>query len=202
MTTIRSVTPRPAALLLFITAVALVRVFNAAVPTALGNFSPLGAMALFSGACFAKRPMALLFSLTALLLSDMAIGALVFQGRYGILYSGWYWIYGIFALLVLLGGAIIRRITAGRVLLASVSAALLHWLLADWSVWLGGGLDLRTMQPLARNWEGLLQCYAQGFPFFKNFLLGTLAYSSLLFGIYAWLRVQKPYWITVRNMSV
>jgi hypothetical protein len=195
---IRSITPRPVVVLLFITTVAMVRVFNAAVPTAIGNFSPIGAMALFSGACFTRRYTALLVSLCTLLLSDMVIGGIVFNGRYGILYSGWYWIYGIFALVLLIGSLVINRITAGRVLLASILAALLHWVLADLSVWLGGGTDLRTMQPLARNMQGLLQCYVQGFPFFKNFLLGTLVYCSVMFGIYTWMTAKKPHWVAIK----
>jgi hypothetical protein len=192
------INPRLSALLLFIVAVALIRVFNATSWSPVGNYTPIGAMALFSGACFGKKWKAQFFSLAILLLSDLAISTLVFQGRYGIMYSGWYWIYGIFALIVLLGSTIIKRITVGRVLVAAIVGASSHWLLADLTVWLGGSTDLRTMQPLARNWQGLMQCYLQGFPFFKNFLMGTLLYSGLLFGLYAWMRAQYPSLVSVK----
>ncbi len=192
------INPRLSALLLFIVAVALVRVFNATAWSPVGSYTPIGAMGLFSGACFSKKWKALLFSLAVLLLSDLAISTLVFQGRYGIMYSGWYWIYGIFALIVLLGSSVIKRITVGRVLLAAVAAAGIHWLLADFTVWIGGGTDLRTMQPLARNWQGLMQCYVQGYPFFKNFLMGTLVYSGLLFGLFSWMKARYPSLIAVR----
>lgn len=195
------INPRLSALLLFIVAVAMVRVFNATAWSPWSHYTPIGAMGLFSGACFNKKWKALLFSLIILLLSDLAISTLVFQGRYGIMYGGWYWVYGIFALIVLMGGILIKRITVGRVLLAALTAATTHWLLADFTVWLGGGTDLRTMQPLAKNWQGLLQCYVQGYPFFKHFLIGTLVYSGVLFGLYAWMKASYPSLVTIKQKA-
>lgn len=184
--------PRLAVLLIIIAAAAAMRIPNAAQITPWSNFSPIGAMALFGGAYFTKSWKALLFPLLTLLLSDLAISQFIFHGKYGVLYSGWYWIYGIFALIAVLGQWVIRRITVRNVVIAGVSASLLHWGLADLAVWIGGGTDLRTGQPLSRDIHGLLQCYAQGFPFMKNFLAGTLVYSAIMFGIFEWVKRSNP----------
>lgn len=188
----KTLDPRLVVLLVIIAATAALRIPNAAQLTSWSNFSPIGAMALFGGAYFTKRWKALLFPVLTLLLSDLVISQFVFHGKYGILYVGWYWVYGIFGLIVLLGRWLIPRVTVKNVAIAAVSASLCHWLLADLAVWIGGGTDLRTGRPLSRDIHGLIQCYTQGFPFMKNFLAGTLAYSAIMFSIFEWVKKVSP----------
>ena len=90
------------------------------------------------------------------------------------MYSGWHVIYGVFVLIVFYGKWILQNVSVKNVVIGSVVVAVSHWLIADFTVWIGGGTDLRTMTPLTKNWAGLVQCYVQGFPFVKNFLIGTL----------------------------
>jgi hypothetical protein len=71
-------------------------------------------------------------------------------------------------------------------------AALTHWLLADFTVWVSGGIDLRTMLPLSKDGAGLLQCYIQGFPFMLNFLAGTIVYGLMMFGSFEWMKTKNP----------
>jgi len=186
--------PGLAVLLIIIVVAGLMRIPNAAQITPWSNFSPIGAMALFGGAYFTKIWKAFLFPLLTLFLGDLAISVFIFHGKYGFIYGGWYWIYGIFLLIVLLGRLIIRKVTIKNVIMASVSAAVLHWLLADLTMWIIGATDLRSMTPLSRDIHGLTQCYAQGFPLMKNFLAGTLVYSGIMFGAYEWIkkRNEKP----------
>jgi hypothetical protein len=167
--------------------VAAMRVPNSAGITPWSHFTPIGAMGLFGGAYFSKKWKAILFPLVTLLVSDLIIQAFVFNGKYGILYSGWYWIYGIFILITFLGKWLIQKVSVRNVLAAGVAAAITHWLIADFTVWAGGGINIGTGLPLSRNWEGLLQCYIQGFPYMKNFLIGTLVYSGVLFGAFEWM---------------
>ena len=176
------INPRFAVLLLLMVVVAAMRIPNAAQLTPWANFTPIGAMGLFGGAYFTSRWKAFAFPLLTLFASDLIISNIVFDGKYGVLYSGWYIIYGIFALIVFFGKWILQKVTVKNVIGASVVAALGHWLIADFTVWIGGGTDLRTMAPLTKNWAGLVQCYVQGFPFMKNFLIGNLVYSGILFG--------------------
>ncbi len=187
---LQKINPRIAMLLLFMVAVAAMRIPNAAQLTPWANFTPIGAMGLFGGAYFNNKWKAFAFPLITLLASDLIINLLVFGGKYGAMYSGWYVIYGIFALIVLFGKQLIKKVTLKNVVLASVAAALTHWLIADFTVWFGGGTDLRTMTPLTKNWAGLVQCYAQGFPFMKNFLAGTLVYGGLMFGVFEWMKAR------------
>lgn len=174
--------PRFTILLLFMIAVASMRIANSAQLTPWSNFSPVGAMGLFGGAYFSSKWKAFAFPLLTLLISDLIINTFVFNGRLGIMYSGWFIIYGIFALIVFFGKTILKKVSVKNVVIAAIAAALTHWLIADFTVWLGGGTDLRTMTPLTKDFNGLLQCYAQGFPFMKNFLMGNLVYGAIMFG--------------------
>lgn len=188
----QKINPRFILLLAIMIAAAAMRIPNAAQITPWSNFTPIGAMGLFGGACFNSRWKKFAFPLLTLFASDLIINLVVFNGKYGAMYGGWYWIYGIFAAIVLLGNWLIKTVSVKNVLIASVAAALLHWMVADFVVWAGGGTDLRTGLPLSRNWSGLQQCYIQGFPFMKNFLAGTLGYSAIMFGAFEWMRQHNP----------
>lgn len=182
-------------LLLFILAIAAMRVANSAQLTMWANFTPIGALGLFGGHYFKKSWQAFLLPLGILFISDLVINSFVFGGKYGIMYDGWYIIYAAFILIVIIGKFLIRKVSALSVILASIVATALHWGLADFAVWLAGGTDLRTMTPFAKNWEGLVQCYTQGAPFAKNFLLGTVSYSAVLFGSIEWMKAKRPKWV-------
>ena len=184
--------PRILVLLVMMVGVAAMRIPNAAQQTLWANFTPIGAMGLFGGAYFNSKWKAYAFPLLTLLISDLIINIFVFDGKYGVMYSKWYIIYGIFALIVFFGKILIKKVTIKNIVLASVIAALSHWLIADFTVWMGGGTDLRTMLPLTKNWAGLIQCYAQGFPFMKNFMMGNLVYSGILFGAFQFAEWRYP----------
>lgn len=186
------INPRFAVLLLLMIVVAAMRIPNAAQLTPWTNFSPIGAMGLFGGAYFTSKWKAVAFPILTLLVTDLIINLFVFDGKYGVMYSGWFVIYGIFTLIVFYGKWMLQKVSVKNVVIASVVAALSHWLIADFTVWIGGGTDLRTMTPLTKNWAGLVQCYAQGFPFMKNFLMGTLVYNGILFGGFKLVQQRFP----------
>jgi hypothetical protein len=190
--TTEKINPHFAVLAIFMIAVAAMRVPNAAQLTAWSNFTPIGAMGLFGGAYFTKKWKAILFPLLTLLASVLIINIFVYHNKYGVMYSGWYWIYGIFILITFIGKWLVKKVSVQNVLIAAIVASLSHWLLADFTVWIGGGLDLRTTQPLSRDWAGLQQCYIQGLPFMRNFLMGTLVYSGIMFGAFEWMKARKP----------
>ncbi|GAO45140.1 DUF6580 family putative transport protein [Flavihumibacter petaseus] len=185
-------------LLCFMAAVALLRITNAAALTPWSNFTPIGAMALFGGAR-ATGWKSFAFPITTLLASDIVINTVVYEGRYGLFYSGFYWIYIAVATIVLIGRWLLPTIAAGRLLLAAIVSGLAFWLLVDFGVWLSGeGIDISTNQPLTRNISGLLKCYAQGWPYIRNFMLSTLLYSGILFGIDA---ILHKYIIRQNNIA-
>ena len=185
---IQKINPRFAILIGFIVVVGILRVINATTFSVWSNFTPVGAMALFGGAYFSQRWKALLFPLLTLFLGDVIIYTLISPGDF----SGRILIYLAFSLIVLVGILAIRKISVKNVGVASVFGTLSFWLIADFAVWMGGGIDIRTQLPLSRDFSGLLQCYWQGFPYMINFLLGTLFYSALMFGSFEWIQRRYP----------
>jgi hypothetical protein len=153
------------------------------------NFTPLGAIALFGGAHFSNQWKAYLMPLISLFLSDLILQGIVYEGKYGFpLYEGWYWVYGTFALIVLTGNVVIKKVNVINVLLASAIASLAHWIITDFWVW-NSELNL-ALYP--KNINGLVLCYTMALPYLKNFFVGTLAYSVLLFGVFEWAQVRFP----------
>lgn len=190
---IGKINPRFAVLIFLMNLVAAMRISNAASLTCLSNFTRIGAMGLFGGAYFTKQWKAILFSLLTLFASDLIIQVIVLNGKYGFMYSGWYWIYGIFISITFIGKWLLKKVTVKNVIVAAVVASLTHWFSVNLIVWVGGGVDLRNMTQLSRDWVGLRQCYIQGFPFMRNFLEGTLVYSGIMFGAFEWIKSKKPF---------
>src|SRR6478735_10223565 len=74
------------------------------------NFSPIGAMALFSGAYLGRRPLAFVAPLGAMLLSDLVLG----------FYHGQLTVYFSVALIVMIGMVALTRRSALRVGAAAI----------------------------------------------------------------------------------
>ena len=184
---------RTVVLILMIVIAAVLRVLGAGkVISPLANFTPIGAMALFGGCYFKDRIKAYLVPLTTLLLSDVVMMQTIYREHaHGFLYSGWGWIYASFALMVMIGH-FIKKVNVTSVVLAAIGAALVHWLLSDFGVWLGGGTDITTGQPYTRAAHGLMMCYWLAIPYMKNMLIGNLLYGSLLFGGFELLQRRYP----------
>lgn len=185
--------PRLLVLVLIIAMGALVRLLNAAEPSVISTFTPIGAMGLFGGAQFSNRWKAYLLPLLALLLSDLTINLIVFKGQYGVMYTGWYGVYAIFALIVFIGQIILKKVNIKNILIAAIVASMTHWMLSDlMSFFSPYSLDLRTGKPFAKDLDGLIQCYWQALPYLRNFFLGTLAYSALMFGAFELAKRRFP----------
>lgn len=179
--------PRTAVLLLFIVAAGTLRLlFNANTAfSTLSNFSALGAMALFGGAYFTQPGKAIGFPLLTLLVSDLVLQHTVFSAySNGLLYRGWYWVYGAFALMAITGRWLIKKVTASSVLLSAFACVLIHWIVTDFGVWLGSALYPQTL-------AGFGACLVAAIPFELNFLAGTLVYSLVMFGSFEWLQQKK-----------
>jgi hypothetical protein len=132
------------------------------------NFTPVGAMALFSGAVLKDRRLAFLFPLLALLAGDIFIG---FHKLIFIVYVS-------FLINVAIGLWLRDHRTVARVSLATFLGAIQFFLVTNFAAWqfLGG---------YPHNSSGLLACYIAGIPLFWNTLGGDALYATLLFGGYA-----------------
>jgi len=132
------------------------------------NFTPIGAMALFSGAMFRDRRVAFLFSLAALFAGDLFIG----------LHRLIPVVYVSFLLSVLIGTWLANRRSIPRIAGAVFLGALQFFLVTNFAVWQLFGTYPHTP-------SGLAACYLAGLPFFGNALAGDALYATLLFGIFA-----------------
>jgi hypothetical protein len=167
--------PKTYLLIIFIAFIATIRIYLSTDENMFGlsNFSPVGAMAIFSGAYFTKKWKALLFPMLALLISDLALQFTVFP-HHGFLYGGWYYVYTAFFFMVIVG-TYIRKIKPLNIFLAAVVVTLIHWLVTDFGVWFGSHTFPQTV-------GGYLQCLVLAIPFEWRFLAGTVVYSAILFG--------------------
>jgi hypothetical protein len=184
--------PRTILLVLFMFLGALYRLVladNAQLPFA--NFTPIGAMALFGGCYFYDQNKAFSFPLLSLWMGDIFLNRYWYFGEWVFFYDGFAWVYGSFLGMVLIG-RFIKKVTIINVILSAVAAALLHWLVSDFGVWLGGGTDVTTGQPYTRDIEGLLKCYYLAIPYMQNMLVGNLVYSALFFGVFELLKKRYP----------
>jgi hypothetical protein len=73
-----------------------------------------------------------------------------------------------------------------------LSAPTLYFFISNFLYWITGGTDIRTQLPLNRTFDGLLQAYNQGLPFYKGYVLGTLFFSGVFFGMYYLLKRMAP----------
>ena len=147
------------------------------------NVAPIGAMALFGGATLSKR-YALVVPLIVMFISDLFLG----------FHSTMFWVYGSFVLIGLLGVMLRNKVNFGTVLISSVLASILFFLVTNFGVWVQGGM-------YQANLNGLLQSYIMGLPFFRNTLSGDLFFNAIFFGGFAliksWSNKYVP--VTVSN---
>ena len=150
------------------------------------NFSPVEAIALFGGAYFASKQWSMVVPLLALLVSDLALGALHGASYAAYLGGHTFWsVYACIALSVVLGFGLRGKASGGRVIGYSLAGSVLFFVVTNFAVWLWDPLYPKTG-------AGLAACYAAGIPFFRWTVLGTLFYSALLFGGFALLRHRVP----------
>ncbi|WP_143307999.1 DUF6580 family putative transport protein [Chitinophaga vietnamensis] len=185
---LKNLNPRFGILLLFILAAGVIRVVLGADKdmSPIAMFTPVGAMALFGGASFSEKWKSYAFPLLALFFSDLVLMQ-VFHREYadGLLYKGWMWNYLSFVAIVLIGQVMIKKIAVGNIVLASVAAAVTHWLISDFGVWISGSTNLLTGQPFTKDLAGLSSCYVQAIPYMKYTLIGNLIYCTIFFGSFA-----------------
>ncbi len=152
------------------------------------NFTPIGAMALFGGAVIGKNWLKWILPLAALFVSDLVLNNTVYaymNEGFVVFHQSVIWVYASMLAIVALAPKVIRKWSAGSVLLGSLSASVLFFLVTNFGHWASMG-----MYPL--TWEGLIACYYAAVPFFGFNLLGDLVFSTALFGGFYLISVQYP----------
>jgi hypothetical protein len=145
------------------------------------NLTPVGAMALFSGAVVKDRRLAFLFPLLALFAGDLFIG----------LHKLMPVVYASFLVNVAIGRFLQDHRTVARIGGATFLAALQFFVVTNFGVWAFLGSFPFTV-------AGLLACYVKGLPLFWNTLAGDALYAGLLFGGFA---LAEHYVPSLRDLS-
>lgn len=137
------------------------------------NFSPLTALCLFGGACYADRRLSFIIPLAALALSDICIGLLMGDVRFAI-HPTTPFVYGCFAIAVALSMWLRKSRPVWRIAITGFAAETLFFIVTNFGVW----AFQSTYSPDA---TGLLTCYVAALPFFGRSLVSTGIFSTLLF---------------------
>jgi hypothetical protein len=145
------------------------------------NFTPIGAIALFSGTYILSRRLSFLLPLGVLLFSDILLELVYGNG----FYRDMVFVYGSFAIVVTLGFLLRGREQRQTIMVASLCSSIIFFFITNFGTWLMYDLYPKTG-------SGLISCYIAGIPFFKGTVMGDLFYSLLLFGSYALAKWRYP----------
>ncbi len=139
------------------------------------NVAPITALALFGGV-YLDRKFAFFVPLLAMVMSDYLIG----------FHSVIFWVYGSIVAIALLGLWLRKHKTVLSILGATIAGSILFFVVTNFGVWASAQVSYpHTM-------AGLAQCYVAAIPFFRNTLLGDLAYVGMLFGVFELVRRLIP----------
>ncbi len=176
----RLFTPRTAVLLAMIALTIGYRLVVHFVPGVLPyNATPVEAMALFGGAYFANRWLAVAIPLMAMAAADVVIAASLPAGQLALWLQAAPVIYACIALTAVAGFSLRHRVKVVNVALAAVGSATGFFLITNFAAWL-------VSSTYAASASGLAACYIAGLPFYQyGSLPGTLFWSTALFGGFA-----------------
>ena len=154
------------------------------------NFAPHIAMALFAGAVIKDKKWAFALPIFSMFLSDLLYELLFTYGisdRPGF-YEGQWQNYVLFAGITMIG-FLIKRITVLNVLVASVAAPTVFFILSNFVVWAGWQGTRGLNRP--KTFNGLLMCYNDAIPFYGNSVMACIFFSAIFFGGYVLLTKKK-----------
>jgi hypothetical protein len=129
------------------------------------NFTPVAAIALFSGAYLNKK-YSFAIPLLLMIISD------IFIGLHNVVIFTW----GAFILITFMGHWIKKHKNVFGILSMSLISSLLFYLVSNFGVWLMGWYP--------HTLDGLIKCYIMALPFLRDFTLSTLIYSGVFFAIF------------------
>lgn len=139
------------------------------------NFTPVGAIALFSGAMVRDRRAAFLFPLLVMFATDAIAG---FNKLSPLVYAS-------FLLSVAIGRLLSEKRSVARIGGAILLGAIQFFVITNFGVWAFLGSYPHTL-------AGLLGCYLAAVPFLWNTLASDALYATVLFGAFALIEHLVP----------
>ena len=151
------------------------------------GFSPVIAIALFSGFIIKQKDMSFLLPLMALFVSDAVIQFLYSQDLfpYAGFYSGQWKNYLILLVATLIGWTLKGR-SSSSLIIGAIAAPTVFFLLSNFGVWMSS-----TEATYSKDFSGLITCYAAGLPFYKNALMATIVFLPGILFAYNYLTRNK-----------
>lgn len=136
------------------------------------NFTVVGAGLLFFGS--RSRRWQTVVAVAVMALTDIYLTMHVYGFAFHV--SGyavtWLW----YAAVVLIGAALLRKVTVLRVVAGVLASATSFFVASNFMVWLSSGM-------YAHSLAGLGQCYQMAVPFYMNDLASTGLFAAALFGL-------------------
>jgi hypothetical protein len=147
------------------------------------GFSPVIAIALFSGFILKERDRSFFVPLVALFISDAVIHILYKIDLFD--YPGFYngqWKNYLILLTATLIGWLLKGRSHASLLAGAIIAPTVFFLLSNFNVWLA-----TTEAVYSKDFGGLMSCYVAGLPFYKNALIATLVFLPGIMFLYNYL---------------
>ncbi len=162
--------------ILIITAIVIFGVIARLLPH-FPNFAPMGALALFAVAFYKRKYIALIVPVMAWFLSDLYLNNTVYSTSESFSLFTFDQLYSVIALVAIvgLGALLLKKLNVAKVLLGSVSASLIFFLVSNFGVWMQGMLYPKTI-------VGLVECYSMAIPFYKATFLSDMIFTGVFFG--------------------
>ena len=150
------------------------------------GFSPVIAIALFSGMIIKQKNLSFILPLLALVISDAVIQFLYSQDLFP--YAGFYsgqWINYLILLAATLIGWALKGRKYSSLFAGALAAPTVFFLASNFLVW--------TSSPITytKDFSGLMNCYEAGLPFYRNSLIATLLFIPVILFVYNYLTKKK-----------
>ena len=144
------------------------------------NFAPIGAIALFGGACLSNKKLAFFLPISMMVLSDTLLH--FFSPSWGF-HQTMPFVYVSFLIIALLGMLTGEKKNIIRIGSASLAGSILFFLITNFGVWI-------YFYP--QNLQGLVTCYVKALPFLTNTVASDLIFNSILFGSFYLVNSRIP----------
>ena len=124
------------------------------------NFTPILSFALLSSV-YSKNNLGIFVPISIMLLSD------IFLGSHGAII----WVYSSLFIIYLIGFYFIKNISYKNILMGTIVGSLMFFIITNFGVWFIG---------YPKTLEGFIHCYTLAIPFYKNTLISSMFYSTII----------------------
>lgn len=164
---------RNSVIILMIILAVVIRSLNINHITQWVTFTPIGAVAMFSGTYLKDKWKAFLVPIAVVFISDLGLNYVWFH-KFVWVDGSSIVVYATLAVMVVIGMNI-KKVNVVNIVAASLLAVLIHWLLTDIGPWLNSGT-------YSKGIIGYGQSLIAALPFEKSLLIGNLLFGAVLYG--------------------